>query len=321
MSDATHLLIPFASCDTPGCVEARRSLKLPALERLLARLGPARADEGDETTLSMPHERVLAHEFGIAAPDGCIPWAAWQVAQAGRDPQGAAWAWITPCHWEVGRDHVAMSVPQQLALSAEESHALLDALKPWFEQDGIALDYEAPTQWLARGEVFRGFASASLDRVTGRVIDRWMPRGDAGKPVRRLQQEMQMLLYTHQTNEERSRGGQPTVNSFWVSGTGALPLGVAPHARGGLQITHYLRDAALLQDWHAWASCWHQIDERECAGLLAALDRGEQVALTLCGERNARTFAGSGGGFFGKLRASLPPFLRASRAAQVLDSL
>ncbi|MEJ6024384.1 phosphoglycerate mutase [Ramlibacter sp. PS4R-6] len=311
------MLIPFASCDDRGCAEARRTLRLPALEQLLARLQPAAADEGDEHMLAMPHERVLAREFGIAAPDGCVPWAAWQVAQAGRDPQGAAWAWITPCHWQVGQDHVAMAHPQQLQLSGEESQALLAAMRPYFEQDGIALEYEGPTQWLARGEVFRGFASASLDRVSGRVIDRWMPRGDAGKAVRRLQQEMQMLLYTNETNEERARGGLPVVNSFWLSGTGALPASAAPRAPDGLQVTKNLRDAALLQDWQAWASAWRQVDERECMRLVAALDRGEQVALTLCGERNARTFAGAGGGFLGKLRATL----RGKRAAQVLESL
>ena len=317
MSDAAHLLIPFASAASPACVEARRALKLPSLEKLLARLEQVSADEGSAESLSMPHERLLAREFGIAADDGRVPWAAWQVVLAGGDARGAAWAWITPCHWQVGQDHVAMAHPQQLDLSAAESQALLAAMKPYFEQDGISLEYDAPTRWLARGDVFRGFASASLDRVTGHVIDRWMPRGDAGKTVRRLQQEMQMLLYTHPVNEERSRGGLPTVNSFWLSGTGALPASAAPHARGGLQITHYLRDAALLQDWNAWTSRWREIDERDCALLLAALERGEQVALTLCGERNARTFSGTGGGFFGKLRS----MFSGNRVAQVLDSL
>jgi hypothetical protein len=64
---------------------------------------------------------------------------------------------------------------------------------------------------------------ASLDRVVGRVIDGWMPRAGEAKALRRLQQEMQMLLYTHPVNEERARGGLLPVNSFWASGTGALP--------------------------------------------------------------------------------------------------
>jgi hypothetical protein len=317
MSDAAHLLIPFASCGDPGCVDARRGLKLPALEALLARLKPAGADHGDDRTLSPPHERVLARQLGLQAADGCIPWAAWQVQQSGRDAKGDAWAWITPCHWHVGQDHISMSHPQHLALSGEESQVLLAAMQPYFEQDGIALEYDGPTLWLARGEVFRDFPSASLDRVVGHLIDRWLPRGDHARGVRRLQQEMQMLLYTHPISDERVAGGLMPVNSFWVSGTGALPAARVPQASPPLQVTRYLRDAAMLKDWHAWASCWHQIDEQKCGRLLAALDRGEHVALTLCGERNSRTFSGTGGGMFGKLAARLKP----QRAAAILESL
>lgn len=321
MSDTAHLLIPFASCLDPGCVQARRTLALPCLEKLLARLSPQAADEGDASTPSMPHERVLARSLGLPAADGLIPWAALQAAQSGRDAAGAAWAWITPCHWEVGQGHVAMTNPSRLRLTEDESRALLAAMRPYFEQDGIALEYDAPTLWLARGEVFRQLASASLDRVTGRIVDPWMPRGEAGKSLRRLQQEMQMLLYTHAINDERARAGLAAVNSFWVSGTGALPPAAAPSAAGGLQVANDLRDAALLGDWTAWAAAWQQVDRTACARLAAALDRGEQVAVTLCGERSARTFAGAGGGFFGKLRVPLDAFLRGKRSAQVLDSL
>ena len=317
MSDAAHLLIPFASCGDPGCVEARRTLRLPALDRLLTRLKPTAADEGDEHMLSMPHERVLAREHGLPLRDGCTPWAAWNALQAGRDPGPRAWAWITPCHWQVGQDHIAMTHPQRLELTGDESQALLAAMQPYFEQDGIALEYEAPTQWLARGEVFEGFASASLDRVIGHEVGPWLPPGDHAKTVRRLQQEMQMLLYTHEVNEERTRGGLLPVNSFWVSGTGSLPQSARPTSKPGPQVAQRLRSAALLQDWRMWGSCWRQIDEQECSRLLERLDRGEHVALTLCGERNARTFSGTGGGMFGKITAALKP----QHAAGVLDSL
>jgi hypothetical protein len=315
MSDAAHLLIPFASSADPGCVEARRALKLPALEKLLARLQPVGADEGDGRRLSMPHERVLAAQLGLAAPDGCIPWAAWQVAQSGGDAPGA-WARITPCHWQVAQDHIAMLHPQRLELSEGESQALLAAIQPWLDQDGITLQYEQPTGWLARGGIFNGFASASLDRVIGHVIDPWLPRAPEARTVRRLQQEMQMFLYTHPVNDARTARGLPPVNSFWVSGTGALPPSFRAPAAAA-QVPQSLRDAALLQDWGAWVSRWRELDEGACALLLEQLDRGEQVALTLCGERNARTFAGAGGGLFGKLASSL----RASRVASVLDSL
>ncbi len=60
-----------------------------------------------------------------------------------------------------------------------------------------------------------------------------------------------MLLYTHPINEARSRGGQLPVNSFWLSGSGALPPASA-RASPELRVTHDLRDAALRQDWAAW---------------------------------------------------------------------
>ena len=324
MSDGVHLLIPFAYSHADGCAKALGELALPHLERLLARLTLVDTDSGDETSLSMPHERVLAREVGLSAPDGLIPWAAWQVKEAGRDPLGAAWARITPCHWRVATDHISMGQPQDLQLDATESQALLAAMRPFFEEDGIMLEYDAPTLWLARGEVFRDLATASLDRVVGRTIDDWIPRAQRANTVRRLQQEMQMLLYTHEVNEARTRGGQLPVNSFWVSGTGALPdTHRAPHAvmpgltrhpcragdnvvigaiagqapndspvePPGLQITHYLRDAALIADWPAWAAAWQAIDVKECARLAKRLDAGEKVTITLCGERNAQTWS------------------------------
>jgi hypothetical protein len=293
MSDSTHLLIPFAASSSDGCREALRTLALPHLEKLLARLTPTQTDTGAEDAMSPPHERALASAYGLAAPDGCLPWAAWQARESGKqDAPGAdnqAWAWITPCHWRMGRDHIIMLHPQALQLDAQDAQALVGAMQPYFAQDGITLEYDAPTLWLARGELFRGLATASLDRVTGRDVNTWMARGDAARTLRRLQSEMQMLLYTHPINEERERGGLLPVNSFWASGTGALQANTgAPPA--GLRVPHYLRDAALRADWAAWADAWRQLDKGECLRLLGELDNGRKVTLTLCGERSAQTF-------------------------------
>jgi len=317
MSDGVHLLIPFAASTAQGCRDALSKLALPRLERLVARLAPAEHEAGDESSLSMPHERVLARECGLTAPDGQLPWAAWQVEQAGRDTRHEPWAWITPCHWRVAMDHIAMGHPQQLQLDPRDSQALLAAMQPYFEQDGIRLEYDAPTLWLARGEIFARLPTASLDRVVGRVIDPWMPRSHEARTLRRLQQEMQMLLYTHPVNEERTRGGLLPVNSFWISGTGALPASHKPAPPPGLQITHYLRDAALLGDWHTWAAAWEQLDARECPRLAQALDQGQAVALTLCGERSARTWRSGPSG----LRQRFQSLFGRPPAATLFDQL
>ncbi|MBK0394609.1 phosphoglycerate mutase [Ramlibacter algicola] len=299
MSDGLHLLLPLAA---PAHEEARSLLagmRLPATERLLATLVVTADERDSEQALSMPHERVLARECGLPLDDGRIPLAAWQVAAAGA-PDGAAWGWITPCHWEVGTRDIRMHHPQDLRLDGEESQALLAAMQPFFAEDGLELRYEAPTRWLARGPLLAQVATASLDRVIGRLLDEWMPRGDGARLLRRLQQEMQMLLYTHPVNEERLRGGQLPVNSFWASGTGALPAQVAAQP-AGLQVLHGLRDAALLQDWRAWAANWEQFESRDAPRLLQAAQAGHDVRLTLCGERGARTWQSTRRGPFSRL--------------------
>ena len=318
MSDGVQLLIPFAFSTQPGCARMLTGLALPQLERLLARLAPQAPDEGDETTFSTPHERVLARACGLADGDGATPWAAWQLRQEDRDPQQEAWAWITPCHWRVATDHITMAHPRLLEMDAQESQALLAAMQPFFQHDGIALEYDAPTRWLARGEVFRDLATASLDRVVGRTIDEWMPRAPQARLLRRLQQEMQMLLYTHEINEARSRAGLLPVNSFWVSGTGALPPTAAAAPPAGLRLTHYLRDAALNDDWNGWASAWQQLDAKECARLAADLDAGRDVTLTLCGERRAQSWSSRATSPWSRRLRSV--FTR-PRAAAVLETL
>src|SRR5690606_6226818 len=106
----------------------------------------------------------------------------------------------------------------------------------------------------------------------------------------RLQNEMQMLLYTERVNDERTARGVPPINSFWLSGTGALAA--EPAAQGAPpDVDARLRDAALRDDAAAWTQAWEALDAELLAGLLADYTAGATVQLTLCGDRAARTFA------------------------------
>jgi hypothetical protein len=311
------LLVPFAGRPPGGQPAAVRGLQLPNLQRLLARLEADAGETGSARDLSLPHERVLARAYGLEPVDGLIPLAAWQAQQDGGSPGTEGCAWITPCHWRVGRDHIEMANPQELQLDGDDSRALLAAMEPYFSEDGITLSYQGPLRWLARGELFRALPTASLDRVTGRTIDGWMPGGAAGRPLRRLQQEMQMLLYTLPLNDARQRGGLLPVNSFWASGSGALPAGYAPPASTGLRLSPYLREAALLADRAGWQAAWQQLDARECPQLLQELDAGRSVRLTLCGEANARSWASGAASVWKRVSAL---FARPSPAA-LLEAL
>lgn len=290
-----HLLIPFAASSDQGWLPAMQALP-PAstrhLVQLLQGMKPLPTDEASAQSLSPPHERALARAQGLATEDtadGLIPWAARQAAD--QLPQGGTqgWAWITPCHWAMGREHATLSDPAALTLTGDESRALLAAMQPYFETDGITLHYAAPGRWLAEGEVFRELPTASLDRVLGRNVDAWLPPAANARDLRRLQNEMQMLLYTHPLNDARAARRQLPVNSIWISGSGALPNESLP-ALPDISVPRSLAEAVFADDWAAYAQAWAALDAGELARLLARQQAGETVRLTLCGERSAQTF-------------------------------
>ncbi|MCY1529639.1 hypothetical protein D9M68_647960 [compost metagenome] len=198
--------------------------------------------------------------------------------------------------------------------------ALLAVAQPFFEEDGIALyPSDTPGRWLACAPIFDGLATASIDRAVGYPISQWSPLGDASRPLRRLQNEMQMLLYTQRVNDERTARGVPPINSFWLSGTGVLKDGDLPSpplARTPV-VELALRDAALHDDGLAWATAWQALDAGAVAGLLTDLTRGADVALTLCGDRGAQLYTVQPRGL---ARWAKGLFDR-NRATQVLESL
>ncbi|MBU0916991.1 hypothetical protein [Aquabacterium parvum] len=295
-----HWVIPFAASLSEPCQHALTRLKdataLPRLSELLGRLQPVARLEGDEYALAMPHERLLARELGWPEPDGLQPWAAWWARQDGLTlPADRCWALLSPGHWLMGRDHLTLLDPAGLGLSDDESRALLEALRPFFEEDGWTLQWGAATRWYASHAELGGLSTASLERVIGRNPDLWLAEDPDGHPLarklRRLQAEAQMLLYNHPLNERRSEAGLATVNSFWVSGCGHPPadpgaLTLPTH----LRVVDELRAPLLADDMPLWLQAWRHIDAEVLPAVLSALDAGQAVQLTLCGERHALTF-------------------------------
>lgn len=283
----SHLLIPYASASADGCHAAIAELNLPNLNRLLARLHPSPLDAGDDYSLTPPHERALARAFGLSGhTDGTLPWAAWE-AQLANTPC----AWFTPCHWQVGMDQIMLQPLDAQQLSEQDSLALLQALQPFALEDGITLTLQTSTRWLAQGDALRELTCASLDRVAWRRADGWLLPSH-GNPnaqtLLRLQNEAQMLFYTHPVNDERAAHGLPAVNGFWVSGAGVWDgqRGTTPLP----EVPETLRTAALRGDWARWASAWKALDAGPVAALLRQTENQQPVHLTLCGERHAQTW-------------------------------
>lgn len=296
-----HWIVPFAASLSEPCAHALPSLDaaaaLPHWAELMGRLQETGGLHADEYALSMPHERVLADLLGWAdmddaLADGALPWAAWW---AHHDDvvltPGQPWGLLTPCHWLMGRDHMTLLDPERMALTESDSREAFDAVRELFESDGWTLLWGAPSRWYASHPSLAGLPTASLDRVIGRNPDVWMTDHPQARVLRRLQSEVQMVLYQHAVNDRREAAGLPTINSFWLSGCGLPGLGTT--LPSNVTLVDSLRAPLLADDMTAWLAAWQHVDATVLAPACALLDAGSPIKLTLCGERSAVTLTAS----------------------------
>jgi hypothetical protein len=310
-----HLIIAFAAPPSAGARAQPEAMTTPALDNLIARWAEAGRDEADASTLSPPHERAHAAALGLSGADGCLPWAARQAAADGIAVGRRSWGLVTPAHWRVGSDGVHLADPAALELGAAESRTLFDAVRPLFEAESYTPAWGAALRWYVAHDALEGLATASLDRVVGRNIDAWIPRQPAARGLRRLQNEVQMLLHQHPLNEAREARGALPVNSFWLSGCGALQ----PEHGGTVRLEERLRGPALQGDDTAWRAAWQALDAEAIAPLLAGAAHGEAARLSLCGERTSVEFAPRAPGWRRRIADTF--FVSRASARQILESL
>jgi hypothetical protein len=293
-----HLLIPFAAPLSEAGRQAATTLVLPKLQALLARCDETRRDDADEWSFSPPHERALALALGWQGAAGLLPWAARAAQADGIHTADLAWGLMTPAHWHLGTEQISLIDPAGLMLDETTSRALFEAVSPLFTSEGFAMHYAAPQRWYLAHESLAGLVTASIDRVIGRNVDGWLGKDPAAQRLRRLQSEVQMLLYTHPLNDERAARGLLPVNSFWLSGCGVAQ----PEGPGLPTVDDRLRGPALADDWAAWCKAWDTLDAGPLAALLARAEAGEPAALTLCGERAWARFEAAPRSVLQKLR-------------------
>jgi hypothetical protein len=176
-----------------------------------------------------------------------------------------------------------------LQVSEAESRQLLADMAPYFAEDGLTLHYLEPSLWLCSGVPLRDVRTAALDRVIGKDLSDWQPDLGESAKLRRLQNEMQMLLYIHTVNDARNRARVAVINSIWLHGTGELTA-IKSKVSTNMTMPRSLADAALKEDWLVWVKAWELLDATVCADLLKRVQTGEPVVLTLCGERSALTY-------------------------------
>ena len=289
-SPTRHWVIAYAAPESEALRAAMNNaldtLYLPNLQKLLRRMACvsklSTTPEGVSAFL-MPHE---------SAPQ-----------LMGARPLLGKEAIMTPCHWQVGMNEVILLNPKELALNEDESRQLLSAIQPYFEEDGLQVVYESPLVWRVTGDLLDGLPLASIDRVVGQNIKPWMPEHQRAKTLQRLQSEMQMLLYQHPVNDERSLKGRWTVNSFWLHRR--LEQLYPDSADFGVALD--LRETVGPFNAKLWQQAWQHLDATLCTSLYQALDQNHEISLSLCSETTWRHYRPQAASWLNKLQRLIQP--------------
>lgn len=221
------LLAP-ASLDAAIPELARRTLRLPNLEALLASGAISRSVESTE--------QWLAAQLGIRGtrepPIAALRLAA-DTAQGIENPgldgtnAGSYWLCADPIATTMGMDSVRID-GAVTDLSPTQSEALTGALSEFFARDGLRFVAASPAHWYVRCGTPQSLATTPLWRVVGGSMLAHLPTGPDGPAWRARLNEAQMLLHAHPINQAREDKQLPPVASVWWWGGGSWPAFAPP---------------------------------------------------------------------------------------------
>ena len=299
-----HLVIPDLFLSHEVAAEACAGLKLPALEKLLAR--------AQSTPLwAESLEAWLCATFGVA--DQAI--AAVTLRADGMEPGAAYWLRADPVHLRLQRDQLILQ--PDVSLDTEEAAQLCASLNAHFAEAGLRFVAPHPQRWYLQLDAAPDMATHLLAQVAGRNVHAYLPQGPDALRWHGVFNEIQMLLFEHAVNQAREARGELPINSVWLWGGGcaAGPL-ARPFARmygdSGLAgafaqaagipceplpddvarcvedsdgdvliVWEGLRCALQHGDLHAWRDELQRFEQCCAAPLLGALRAGRIAQLTL----------------------------------------
>jgi len=299
-----HLVVPDLFLPQEVAAEASAGLKLPALEKILARAQPAPL-----STESL--EAWLCATFGV--PDQAI--AAVTLRVDGLEPGAAYWLRADPVHLRIQRDQLILQ--PEVRLDAGEAAQLCASLNAHFAAEGLHFFAPHPQRWYLRLDAVPGMTTHSLAQVAGKNVHAYLPQGSDALRWHGVFNEIQMLLFEHAVNQTREARGELPINSVWLWGGGCAagqlhrpftevygdsdvagafartagipcePLPdnvtrcVADNDGDTLIVWEGLRRTLQHGDLHAWRDELQRFEQGYAAPLLDALRAGRIAQLTL----------------------------------------
>src|SRR5262245_38885546 len=176
---------------------------LPALQWLAARGRPVAVRSGDWRTW-------LLSLCGPSAPTlRRFPAGPSLRALVGGRPVAGCWACAEPVHLMTALDHLRLAPRAELELPADEGRTLAASLDAALAGSGYGLRWSDRGAWLLDCASSVECDTVEPAQAEGRDVRDCLPSGRDGAAIRRLTNELQMLLHEHPVNTARAARGLP----------------------------------------------------------------------------------------------------------------
>lgn len=211
------LVVPELVWPEPDDRHALDALHCPGLNTLIAR---SRLRRRPPQSL----EATLGDAFGLA---GNVPYAAFRVLGEADAPSASEGCWLCadPVHLRLHQERLILADGGSLGIALEEAREIVAELNRQFADVG-RFHVATADRWylkLAAETDLGHFDVLPLSAVAGRRVGSQLPETPQARGLRQLLNEVQMVLHGQPANERREAAGQPTINSLWLWGAGALP--------------------------------------------------------------------------------------------------
>ena len=141
----------------------------------------------------------------------------------GIDTSNDAWMFAEPFHHAPEQKWQKLSPARLLELNARESAELIAALNAHFADRALTFSAPTPARWYVRCNPAEVPQTTPLDQARlGSPLD-YQPKSPGSINWRAIQNEAQMLLFSHPVNAARETTGKPLVSGVWFWGGGVQP--------------------------------------------------------------------------------------------------
>jgi len=203
--DHLHLVIPGLFLPAQEASGLYRGLRLPHLEKLLAR---SRHAEFPPAAL----ENRLCEVFGVATV------APLRARADGLSVGQGCWLCADPVELQMQPSQVMLQ--PEVACTDDEAHTLCAALNAHFAGESLRFFAPHPQRWYVQAQTLGEVSMTGLNAASWQDVKTLQPQGSDARRWQRLGNEIQMLLHQHPINAARQQTGRPIINSLWLWGGG-----------------------------------------------------------------------------------------------------